>query len=251
MTLNQLWGISNPSEARDALNDMVWDIPNPRNAEEWALANVGSELYELFYKGYSEKQWGRPATEIPASVIARQVVRLNYNDSYYNDTYQSVPDYTRLFDSLLDGIDVRLNEKFEGSRSKVIYSGRIDQYYDFKYGTLDYRSLRFEHITLPIEDYQGVFMVSYPDQHKFTRIIEHKHFEFGEQAHTVITKEYPMSFNENRTPFYPVGGDLNAAIYKKYANEGGAIFGGRLGSYRYMNMDETIKQALEMSERYG
>ena len=249
MTFNQLWGISTPIEARRYLKNVVWKIHDPQNAMEWAMSNVGSELYSMFYKGYLEKQWGRSAMDIPASVIARQVVRLNYNDSYYYDTFQGVPDYTRLFESLLDGVDVRLNEKFEGAKGQLIYSGRIDEFYGFKHGTLEYRSLRFEHTTLPMDDYQGVFMVSYPDpDREFTRIIEHKHFEFGEQEHTIITKEYPTEFTEDRIPFYPVGGERNAKIYNKYLNNDGVIFGGRLGSYKYMNMDQTIKQALEVSK---
>lgn len=257
MTLNQLWKITTPGEAKNKLKEIREDIPNPQNAEEWGLANVGRELYEMFYKDYIEKQWGRPATEVPSAILARQVVRTDYNDSYYYDPFQGIPDYTKLFESLLSGITVKLGMKIGPAfimamDIPVISSGRIDEFYGFMYGKLEYRSLYFEHSVLPMKDFQGVFMVSYPEsKYSHTRIIEHKHFEFGEQDHTVITKEYPLEFREGNTPFYPVGGVENKIIYEKYIdhNNDEVIFGGRLGSYRYMNMDETINQALEVSKK--
>ena len=259
MTFNQLWGIITPEEAKAKLSEVTKEYKKDvyNNTEEWALGNVGKELYDIFYKGYLIKQWNKNPKDIPTEVIIRQVIRMDYNDSYYYDAYQGIPDYTQLFKSLLDGISVKLGvdylknrELFNSKYDKIIYCGPIDEFFDYKFGTLEYRSLRFEEEVLSIKDYQGTFMVSYPSKEfKFTRIIEHKHFDFGEQDFTVITREYPQDWKIGMEAFYPVNDNKNQMIYEKYnqidiGNK--IIFGGRLGSYKYLNMDKTIENALKL-----
>lgn len=258
MTLNQLWNVTTPSEAKKKM----FEVTEPHkkkvydNAEEWALGHVGEEIYNIFYRGYLVKQWNRDPKDIPPEIMARQVVRLDYNDSYYYDKYQGMPDYTKFFQSLLNGIPVDLNVDyledrgyFDSKYDKVIYTGAIDEFFNYEFGTLEYRSLRFETEVLRIKDFQGVCVVSHPEEkYDFTRIIEHKHFEFGEQDFTVITREYPQDWKIGMTPYYPVNDLKNQEIYKKYTpliKGDKYIFGGRLGSYKYLNMDETIGRALE------
>lgn len=257
MTFNQLWGITTPQEAEKKIKEVTQKYKKEKysNAEEYALGNAGQEIYEIFYKGYLIKQWNKDPKEIPPEIMARQVMRLNYNDSYYYDTYQGIPDYTRLFNILLYNIPLTLNtdylsdrEYFDSHYDKIIYTGAIDEFYNYKFGPLEYRSLRFEEQILPIKDYQGVFMVSYPEsKYEFTRIIEHKHFEFGEQDFTVITKEYPQNWKIGMSAYYPINDYKNQEIYEKYSKniDKKYLFGGRLGSYKYLNMDQTIKRALE------
>lgn len=259
MTFNQLWNITTPIEARKKIKEVTEKHKKNKynNAEEWALGNVGEEIYNIFFKEYSIKQWQKNPKEIPVDIIARQVIRFDYNDSYYYDNYQGIPDYTKLFDSLLKNISVDLNVDFLENRDyylnkydKIIYSGAIDEFFDYIFGALEYRSLRFETEMLSIPDYQGVFMVSYPEKkYDFTRIIEHKHFEFGEQDFTIITKEYPQDWNTKSDAYYPFNNEKNRKLYQKYEkynSTNNVIFGGRLGYYRYLNMDETINLALKL-----
>jgi UDP-galactopyranose mutase len=259
MTYNQLWGITTPIEAQKKIFDVTKQFKKNEynNAEEWALGNVGEEIYNIFYKEYLEKQWNKNPKEIPVDIISRQVIRFDYNDSYYYDTYQGIPNYIKLFDSLLDGIEVNLNtdylkEKifFDSKYDKIIYTGAIDEFFDYKLGVLEYRSLRFENELLPINDFQGVFMVSYPEKkYEFTRIIEHKHFEFGKQNFTIITKEYPQDWNTKSQAYYPFNNEKNRQLYRKYEEcyiGDKYIFGGRLGYYRYLDMDDTIELALKL-----
>jgi len=258
MTLNQLWNVTTPSEAKKKMFEVTEkykkDVYN--NAEEWALGNVGEEIYNIFYRGYLLKQWNRDPKDIPPEIMARQVVRWDYNDSYYYDKYQGMPDYTKFFESLLYKIPVNLNvdyledrEYFDSKYDKIIFSGAIDEFFNYKFRALEYRSLRFEDEMLQIKDFQGVCVVSHPEEkYDFTRIIEHKHFEFGKQDFTVITREYPQDWKIGMTAYYPVNDSRNQEIYEKYVlliKDSKYVFGGRLGSYKYLNMDETIARALE------
>jgi UDP-galactopyranose mutase len=258
MTLNQLWNITTPIEAEKKIAEVTKKHKKGfyENAEEWALGNVGEEICNIFYKEYSEKQWNKSLKEIPVEILARQVVRLNYNDNYYYDVYQGIPDYTKLFSSLLNNVGVDLNvnylddrDYFDSKYDKIIYTGAIDEFYNYEFGALEYRSLKFENEILPIKDFQGVCVVSYPEKkYEFTRIIEHKHFEFGQQDFTVITREYPQNWNLGVQAYYPFNDNKNQTIYEKYTqnNDNKYVFGGRLGSYKYLNMDQTIERALQL-----
>jgi UDP-galactopyranose mutase len=263
MTLNQLWNITTPIEAEKKIIEVT--KPHKKdvyeNAEEWALGYVGEEIYKIFYKQYLEKQWHKNPKEIPIEIIARQVIRMNYNDNYYYDTYQGMPDYMKFFNTLLKDISIDLNvdylkdrDYFDSKYDKVIYCGAIDEFFRYEFGTLEYRSLRFENEILPIKDFQGTSVVSYPEKkYDFTRIIEHKHFEFGQQDFTVITKEYPQDWKIGAQAYYPFNDIKNQTIYEKYArisDDNKHIFGGRLGSYKYLNMDETIEKALQLVEGF-
>jgi len=259
MTFNQLWGITTPIEAKKRIDNITkqYRKVSYNNAEEWALGNVGEEIYNIFYKEYLEKQWHKDPKEIPVEIMARQVIRFDYNDSYYYDKYQGIPDYTKLFNSLLAGIKVDLNVDYLKERSlfnsifdKIIYTGAIDEFFNYELGVLEYRSLKFENEILPINDFQGVFMVSYPEKkYDFTRIIEHKHFEFGNQDFTVITREYPQDWNTKSQAYYPFNNEKNHRIYYNYEQlnrDEKYIFGGRLGYYRYLDMDDTIELAIKL-----
>ena len=263
MSMNQLWGIMTPIQAKEKIEQVTKKYKKDvyQNAEEWALGNVGEEIYNIFYKQYLEKQWHRDPKEIPPMIMARQVVRMDYNDSYYYDPYQGMPDYTKFFESLLSGIPVDLNtdyledrDFFNSNFDKIIFSGPIDEFFNYEFGTLEYRSLRFENETLPIKDFQGTAVVSHPEKkYDFTRIIEHKHFEFGEQDFTVITREYPQDWKIGDQAYYPVNDNINQIVYEKYLkniNNDKYIFGGRLGSYKYLNMDQTIEKALELAKNF-
>jgi len=262
MTFNQLWNINTPNHAKKKIEEETkkykYLYPTPKNSEEWALCNVGKEIYEIFYKQYLIKQWNKQPTDIHVDILKRQVIRYDYNDTYYYDTYQGIPNYTELFNKLLDGIDIKLNEnylkkkhKYNSEINNIIYCGPIDEYYDYKFGELEYRGLDFKHIELEEKDYQGVFMVSYPEtKYKFTRIIEHKHFVFGEQENTIITKEYSKDWIKGDEPFYPINNKTNNDLYDKYSNiDNNVIFGGRLGTYKYLDMDETIENALLLTKK--
>ena len=225
------------------------------------MGHVGEELYNILYKGYLIKQWKKDPKDIPMEILARQVIRMDYNDNYYYDPYQGMPNYTKFFESLLDGIDVELGvdylknrEKYDSEYDKIIYSGAIDEFYDYKFGTLEYRSLRFENEILKMRDFQGTSVMAYPEaKYGFTRIIEHKHFEFGDQDVTVITKEYPEDWEIGSQAYYPFNNDKNQKIYDKYAKlntDNKYIFGGRLGSYKYLNMDDTIHRALLLVKEF-
>jgi UDP-galactopyranose mutase len=261
-TFYRLWGVRTPQEAMLKLEEQrsaFRDI-EPTNLEEQALKLCGEDIYQKLIKGYTEKQWGRSAKELPAFIIRRIPFRFVYDNNYFNDRYQGIPvgGYNPLFRKLLQGVDVRLNTDYFANRSrwdaiaeKTLFTGCIDQYYDYCYGALEYRSLRFETERLPIKDFQGNAVVNYTESEvPFTRIIEHKHFAFGEQPTTVITREYPDIFAPGKEPYYPVNDARNSAIVARYkeraSQEKNVLFGGRLGQYVYADMDDTIAAALDL-----
>ena len=263
LTLHQVYGVLTPSEAKLKIEEVTAPYKkiytNTKNAYEYRLTLVGPELYSIFYEGYLKKQWKKDPKDIPACILQRQMFRLNFEDSYYNHPYQGILDYTLLFNNLSLGIDVKLNidylenkNYYNSITNTVIYTGPIDRFYDYQFGCLEYRSLIFKQERLEISDFQGTFMMSYPEEkYEFTRIIEHKHFEFGKQEHTIITKEYPDNWSIGKESYYPVNDDKNQLIYNKYyelaKKEPSVIFGGRMGSYKYLNMDETIDLALKLT----
>lgn len=264
-TFSKMWGISTPQEAKEIIASQIADlnITEPENLEEQALSLVGRDVYEKLIKGYTEKQWGRDCRELPAFIIKRLPLRFIYDNNYFNDRYQGIPvgGYTRIVEKLLDGIEVRLNtdyllnkDELDSLADKVIYTGMIDRYYDYRLGVLEYRSVRFETELIETDNFQGNAVVNYTDREvPYTRIIEHKHFEFGKQPVTVISKEYSSEWKRGDEPYYPVNNEKNDALYQKYKEladrEERVIFGGRLGSYKYYDMDKVIKAALEMCGR--
>lgn len=263
MTLYQLWGVRTPAEARRKLKQAAKKIKdNPGNLEEWILSQVGEEIYEIFIKGYTKKQWGREPRELPASIMKRIPIRLNFDDSYYNDKYQGIPigGYTVMFEQMLKGIEVKLNTDYFEDRnywnsicSTVVYTGKADEYFDYKFGELEYRGLRFESKVLK-GDYQGNAVINYTEEHvPFTRITEHKHFEFKNQEKTVVTWEYPDDYDKSKIPYYPINNKRNQELYELYKKEAekqdGLIFGGRLATYAYLDMGQTISTALTACEK--
>ncbi len=262
-TFSQIFGVTTPEEAKAIINEQRSEITGePKNLEEQAISLVGREIYTKLVKGYTEKQWGRDCKDLPAFIIKRLPVRYTYDNNYFNDTYQGIPigGYNKIIDKLLEGIEVRLNTDFLENKDeylslaeKVIYTGTIDSYFDYSLGNLDYRSLRFETETLDIKEFQPVAVVNYNErQIPYTRIIEHKHFEFGKQPKTVITREYPADWQKGDEPYYPVNDDRNNALYEQYKllaeNEKNVIFGGRLGQYKYYDMDKCIEASLLLCE---
>jgi UDP-galactopyranose mutase len=256
MTLYQMYGVTTPQQAESILE--LEKIPNdkPNNLEEWILSQVGPKLYEKFIKGYTTKQWGRDPKHLPSSIIKRLPIRLTYDDNYFNDRYQGIPigGYTQIFDKLLDGIEVKLGvDYFKDTlpeHNKVIYTGPVDMFYNYTHGKLEYRSLRFESERLDISDYQGNAAINYTEADiPYTRIVEHKHFEFGKQKHTVITREYPSTEGE---PYYPVNDEVNNDRYNQYKSlmdkEDKIIFGGRLADYKYYDMHQVIASALHQAK---
>ena len=264
-TFNKLWGVVTPNEAIKKMEEQKLELSGkePENLEEQAISLVGRDIYEKLIKGYTEKQWGRDCKELPAFIIKRIPVRLRYDNNYFNDKYQGIPigGYTKIFEKLLDGIEVRTNtdffankEKYVSSAKKIVYTGMIDKFFDYKFGTLEYRSLKFENESLEIKDFQGNAVVNYTEKNvPYTRIIEHKHFEYGEQENTIITKEYPANWNIGDEPYYPVNDENNSILYNKYkilANEEkNIIFGGRLADYRYYDMHNVIERVLEILKK--
>lgn len=264
-TFNKLWGVITPQEARDKIDEqrMRFEINTPKNLEEQAISLVGTDIYEKLVKGYTEKQWGRAATELPAFIINRLPVRFTYDNNYFNDKYQGIPigGYNPIIEKMLEKCDVQLNtdffddkEKYKRVGTKIVYTGMIDQFYDYKYGILEYRSLMFEHEIINEDNYQGNAVVNYTDRETpYTRIIEHKHFEFGTQDKTVITKEYPTNWNVGDEPYYPINNEVNAEIYRNYkelaSKEKNVIFGGRLATYKYFDMHQVIGQALNIVKK--
>lgn len=263
-TFSRLWNISTPAEAKAIIDAQRADAPaQPQNLEEQAISLVGRDIYEKLVKGYTEKQWGRPCTELPAFIIRRLPVRFRYDNNYFNDRYQGIPEggYTPIFEKLLDGIDVRLNcdyfdhkDELRAQCRKVVFTGPIDRYFDYCYGPLQFRSLRFESEVLDMENYQGNAVVNYTDRETpYTRVIEHKHFEFGTQPKTVITWEYPMDWHPGDEPYYTVNDEKNDQLYQRYAalaeREPDVLFGGRLGEYKYYDMDKVIASALGFAAR--
>lgn len=261
-TFNKLWGVITPDEAKAKIEEQraVLGDKKPSNLEEQAISLVGTDIYQKLIKDYTEKQWGRPCTELPAFIIKRLPVRFTYDNNYFNDKYQGIPigGYTQIVEKMLNhpNIEVHVNTDFfadkdlyEAEADKVIYTGTIDQYFDYEFGRLEYRSLRFEHEILNQENYQGNAVVNYTDaENKFTRIIEHKHFEFGTQEKTIITKEYPADWKPGDEPYYPVNDQTNNELFKKYLKKAKqqekVVFGGRLGMYRYYDMHMVIHEAL-------
>ena len=265
-TFNKLWGVVTPKEALDKINEQraVLNGKEPENLEEQAISLVGTDIYQKLVKGYTEKQWGRKATELPAFIIRRLPVRLTYDNNYFNDDYQGIPvgGYTQIVEKMLadDKITVETGVDFFDKKDeylknydKVLFTGMIDQFFDYKLGELEYRSLRFETEELDVDNYQGNAVVNYTDaETPYTRVIEHKHFEFGkgDKDKTVITREYPADWKRGDEPYYPVNDKRNNSLYKEYQNLASkeaenVIFGGRLGQYRYYNMDQVIAAALE------
>lgn len=261
-TFYGLWKVKTPEEAKAKIEEQVREanIENPKNLEEQAIKLVGKDIYEKLIKGYTEKQWGQRATELPSFIIKRLPVRFTFDNNYFNDMYQGIPigGYNKFIESLLDGIEVKLNTDFFENREelsamaeKIVFTGMIDEFYNYKFGTLEYRSLRFEHELLEMENYQGNAVVNYTEYEiPYTRIIEHKHFEYGTSEKTVITKEYPATWKKGDEPYYPVNNEKNNEIYKKYREladkENNVIFGGRLAEYKYYDMHHVIENALKV-----
>ncbi len=273
-TFAKMWNIKTPKEAKEKIQEQIarLNIIEPQNLEEQALSLVGTDIYEKLVKGYTEKQWGRDCKELPAFIIKRLPVRFVYDNNYFNDPYQGIPKggYTGLVEKLLDGITVKLNTSYEDycrkneqtglfesvdgehTFEKILYTGMIDEFYHYQLGELSYRSLRFETEVLEGEEnYQGNAVVNYTEREvPYTRIIEHKHFEFGKQPDTVITREYPQDWEKGQDPYYPVNDDKNSMLYEAYAElakkEKNVLFGGRLGQYKYYDMDKVIRAALNM-----
>ena len=265
-TFSKMWGIQTPEEARKIIDEQKKDgfKENPENLEEQAISLVGKDIYEKLIKGYTQKQWGRKCTELPAFIIKRLPVRFTFDNNYFNDRYQGIPvgGYTKLVENMLKGIDVKLGVTYkdfiagtDDTFDKVIYTGPVDEYFDFRLGTLEYRSLRFEEEYMPdCDNFQGNAAVNYTSADvPYTRIIEHKHFEFGKGDGTVITREYPSEWKPGDEPYYPVNNDRNNALYEQYKaladEEKNVIFGGRLGVYKYFDMDKVIASALETAEK--
>ncbi len=271
-TFNKLWGVFTPEEAMKKIEEEKKEagITEPKNLEEQAISLVGKTIYEKLVKGYTEKQWGKRATELPSFIIKRLPVRFIYDNNYFNDIYQGVPigGYTKIIEKMLEGIEVRLNcdffehrEELENIANKIIFTGPIDKYYNYQYGELEYRSLRFETEELNIENYQGNAVVNYTEYEvPYTRIIEHKHFEYGPglgklaegQAanKTIITKEYPDKWEQGKEPYYTMNDEKNTTLYAKYKEladkDSKVIFGGRLGQYKYFDMDKVILEVLNL-----
>ena len=260
-TFNKLWGVITPKEAQDKIEEQKKNanISEPKNLEEQAISLVGTDIYEKLIKGYTEKQWGRSATELPSFIIRRLPVRFSYDNNYFNDLYQGIPvgGYNKIIEKMLDKCDVKLGvdffenkEELEKIADKIVFTGMIDEFYGYRYGVLEYRSLKFETEILDEENYQGNAVVNYTDRETpFTRIIEHKHFEYGSQEKTVITREYPAEWNKGDEPYYPINTDRNNEIYSKYKElaekEEKYIFGGRLADYKYYDMHHVIRTALD------
>jgi len=260
-TFYQMWGVVTPEEAKAKIREQVEQagIIQPKNLEEQAIFLVGRDIYETLIRGYTEKQWGKPCTELPAFIIRRLPVRFRFDNNYFNDPWQGVPEsgYTAMVERMLEGVEVRLNTDYLKNKSeldkladRVIYTGQIDQYFGCRLGALEWRSLRFETEVLDVENYQGVAAMNYTDaETPYTRILEHKHFAFGTQAKTVVTREYPAKWTPGQEAYYPVNDGKNQRLFAQYADlakaETDVIFGGRLGTYRYYDMDQVIKAALE------
>ena len=264
-TFNKMWGVVTPQDAADKIEEQKKSagITEPKNLEEQAISLVGTDIYEKLVKGYTEKQWGRPCCELPAFIIKRLPVRLTFDNNYFNALYQGIPmgGYTKMVENLLDGIEVRLGEDYLAKKSeydemaeKVVYTGAIDAYFGYKLGALEYRSVRFENEVLDMPNFQGNAAVNYTDaETPWTRIIEHKWFEFGDQPKTVISREYSSEWKLGDEPYYPVNDEKNGNLYAQYKELADAekkiIFGGRLGEYKYYDMDAVIASALDMCEK--
>lgn len=263
-TFNKMWGVVTPEEAAAKIEEQRREITHePQNLEEQAISLVGRDIYEKLIKGYTEKQWGRDCKDLPAFIIKRLPVRLTFDNNYFNALYQGIPDggYTAMVEKMLEGIEVRLNVDYLADREnlnaladKVVYTGPVDAYFGYRLGALQYRSVRFETEVLDTDNYQGNAVVNYTDaETPYTRIIEHKHFAFGTQPKTVISREYSTEWHQGDEPYYPVNDEKNGALYAKYKAladaETKVIFGGRLGEYKYYDMDKVIEAALDAAAR--
>ncbi len=263
-TFHELWNeVRTPAEAKAKIAEQrnaYAHITNPQNLEEQALTLCGKDIYEKLIKGYTEKQWGRSAKTLPAFIIRRIPFRFTYDNNYFNDPYQGIPigGYNRLIEKLLSGCEVKTGVNFTTERAelkdiadKTLYTGCIDEYFDYQFGRLEYRSLRFEHKRLEVEDYQGNAVVNYCEREiPYTRLIEHKHFEFGKQPHTVITYEYPDNFEPGKEPYYPINDERNSRLFEQYQalaqRQKNVLFGGRLAQYTYADMDDTVAASLAL-----
>lgn len=259
-TFYQLWKVKTPQEAEQKINEQIKDlnITEPQNLEEQALKLVGKDVYEILIKGYTEKQWGKNCTDLPAFIIKRLPVRFTFNNNYFNDKYQGIPigGYTSIIQKMLLNIDISTHTNFfenvdywKSKANKIVYTGKIDEYFNYQFGELEYRTLKFEHQSLPIKNYQGNAVVNFTDVNvPYTRCLEHKHFEFGTQPSTIITHEYPDKWQKNSEPYYPVNDTKNQQIFKQYQQlallENHLIFGGRLAEYKYYDMHQIIASAL-------
>ena len=263
-TFNKMWGVKTPSEAKAKIEEQVKSagITNPQNLEEQAISLVGTDVYEKLVAGYTGKQWGRPCRDLPSFIIKRLPVRFTYDNNYFNDLYQGIPmgGYTQIIKKMLDGAEVCLNTDFEEHREelsakakRIIYTGTIDSYYNYCFGRLEYRSLEFKTEVLDTENYQGNAVVNYTEYDiPYTRIIEHKHFEYGTQPKTVITREYPKTWQSGEEPYYPINDQKNTELFEKYKQlsqkDQKVIFGGRLGLYKYLDMHQVVREALNLSK---
>ncbi len=263
-TFYQLWKVRTPQEVKNKIREQIEasGIKNPQNLQEQAISLVGTDIYYKLIKGYTEKQWGRDAKDLPAFIIKRLPVRFTYDNNYFSDKYQGIPigGYNKLTEGLLKGIEVKTDVDYfedkahwDSLAEKLVFTGKIDQYYNYQFGQLEYRSLKFEHQTLDTDNYQGNAVVNYTEREiPYTRIIEHKHFEFGSQPKTVITKEYPEEWNTEKEPYYPINDAKNTEMYKQYEQLAKAdshiVFGGRLAEYKYYDMHQVIGSALKKSK---
>ena len=265
-TFSKMWNISTPEEARAIIEKQKESVAGePKNLEEQAISLVGVDIYRKLVKGYTEKQWGRDCTELPAFIIKRLPVRYTYDNNYFNDLYQGIPmgGYNMIIEKLFEGCDMETGvdylekkEYYDSLGETIVYTGTLDSFYQYCFGKLEYRSLRFETEVKNTDNYQGVAVVNYTDRETpYTRIIEHKHFEFGTQPKTVITREYPADWQEGMEPYYPVNDQRNQELYEKYAalakKEKNVIFGGRLAEYKYYDMDKVIESAFNRAGEYG
>lgn len=259
-TFNKMWNVKTPKEAKDKIQSQIPDLGRePSNLKEQAISMVGTDIFEKLVKGYTEKQWGRSCEELPASIIKRLPLRFTYDNNYFNDPYQGIPigGYTPIIEKMLEGADVELNcdffkkyKDFKEVANKLVFTGMIDEYFDYELGHLEYRSLRFEQRTMDTDNYQGVAVVNYTGADiPYTRIIEFKHFEFGTQPKSVIAEEYPVTWEPGMEAYYPINNERNEELYKKYRalskEEKDVIFGGRLGDYKYYDMDTVIRNCID------
>jgi UDP-galactopyranose mutase len=264
-TFSKMWGISTPQEAKDIIYQQSRGVHKPaRNLEEHAIGLVGEDIYKKLIKGYTEKQWGRPCVELPLSIMRRIPLRFIYDNNYYLDPYQGIPigGFTPIIEKMYSGCDIIYNvdynlerEKYRKMGKMIIYTGTIDSYFDYVFGELEYRSLKFETESLGIENYQGVAVVNYTESKiPYTRIIEHKHFEYGTQKNTVISREYPLEWRRGQEPYYPINNEKNNSVYQQYMKlaekEKDVYFGGRLGLYQYLDMQDTIRHAMQISKSW-